>query len=140
VRILSSLVLILMLTVCARQPSYPQAPQEGSSIVIEAVSLEPEVPKFYSYRFHGKNISYFVLKTQGKVLSFLDACASCYPHKKGYRYDDGAVTCRYCNMKFPISKLEKGLGRCYPIKIEGTVENGKYLIPVSLLEGAADKF
>jgi energy-coupling factor transporter ATP-binding protein EcfA2 len=90
--------------------------------------------------FQGKSISYFVLKIDNKVSSFLDACASCYTHKQGYRYENGSVTCRYCNMKFPISKLEKGLGGCYPIKIEGRLDKGNYFIPVETLEKMADKF
>ena len=45
-----------------------------------------------------------------------------------------SVTCRYCNMKFPIYKLEKGLGSCYPIKIAGKTEQGKYLISLAALE------
>ncbi len=60
--------------------------------------------------------------------------------KQGYRPDDGVVTCRYCNMKFPIYKLEKGLGSCYPIRIAGRAENGNYLISLAELEGAAKLF
>jgi len=43
-------------------------------------------------------------------------------------------------MKFSLNKLEKGLGGCYPIKIEGRIENGKYLIPLASLEAEAGKF
>ncbi len=74
------------------------------------------------------------------IQSYLDACASCYHHKQGYRPDDGAVTCRYCNMKFSIYKLEKGLGSCYPIKIKGKAEKDKYMISHAVLEGAAKLF
>jgi uncharacterized membrane protein len=130
----------LLCSSCSHQPAYPSAEQSGSNIVIDAASLQPEVPKFYTYRFQGKNINYFVLTIQGRVSSFLDACASCYAHKQGYRCDDGAVVCRYCNMKFSVYKLEKGLGSCYPIKIEGRMENGKYLIPLAALEAEAGKF
>ena len=125
---------------CSRQPEYPQAPQSGPNIVIDAATLEPDVPTFYRYPFHGRNISYFALKIDGNVLSFLDACASCYGHRQGYRYEDGAVVCRYCSVRFPVYKLEKGLGSCYPLKIEGRMENGKYVIPVALLEAEAGRF
>ncbi|HEX9020309.1 MAG TPA: Fe-S-containing protein, partial [Nitrospirota bacterium] len=74
------------------------------------------------------------------VSSYLDACASCYIHKRGYEYKGGTVICRHCGTQFPVPKLEKGLGSCYPIKIEGRMENGKYLIPAATLEAAADKF
>ncbi len=74
------------------------------------------------------------------MVSFLDACASCYTHKRGYQSDEGRVTCRECGMKFSIHQLEKGLGSCYPINIEGRVEDGKYLIPVAALENAVAMF
>jgi uncharacterized membrane protein len=134
-----SLVLVLLAS-CSRQPSYPPPRQSGPDVIIEINELHPEDPKFYTYLYQGKSINFFVLKIQDKVLAFLDACVTCYPHKKGYRCEDGAVTCRYCNMKFSIYKLEKGLGSCYPIRIEGRMENGKYLIPVATLEKEADKF
>ena len=131
---------LLMCSSCSRQPSYPSAPQSAQDIIIDTEGLQPEVPKFYTYHFQGKNISYFLIKIDNKVNSFLDACASCYPHKKGYRCDDGSVTCRYCGMKFAIFKLEKGIGGCYPIKIEGIVGRGEYRISRKTLEDAADKF
>ncbi len=134
------LTALLLCSACSRQPVYPQAPQSGTDIVIDAAGLKSETPEFRTHRYLGKNISYFVIKIRGNVLSFLDACASCYSHKRGYRYADGSVTCRYCNMKFSIYQLERGLGSCYPIKIEGRMENGKYLIPLATLEAAADKF
>lgn len=102
--------------------------------------LKPEIPQFYTYRYNGKNISFFVLKLNERVVSFFDACASCYPHKRGYKYDDGSMVCRACNMRFSVYKLEKGLGGCYPIRLQGRTENGKYLISLALLEQEAGKF
>ena len=37
-------------------------------------------------------------------------------------------------------EVEKGIGSCAPIKLEGHVKDGKYFIPVSNIEGKADKF
>lgn len=125
---------------CSRQPHYAPAAQRGPDIVIETSTLAPDVPKFYRYSYQDRNINFFVIKINEEVSSFLDACASCYSHKQGYRCEDGAVICRYCGMKFPVYKLEKGLGSCYPIKIDGRMEHGKYLIPVASLEAATDKF
>jgi hypothetical protein len=52
---------------------------------------------------------------QDRVLSFLDACLSCYPRKLGYKYTDGYVVCRACDTTYSVFKLEKGIGGCYPI-------------------------
>jgi uncharacterized membrane protein len=81
-----------------------------------------------------------VLKINDKVLSFLDSCTSCYPSKRGYWVDDGHVTCRTCDVRFSLSDIEKGFGSCSPISVEGHLQDGKYLIPVSFLEEAVDKF
>ena len=132
--------LIFFLPACSKPPSYPSPQRVGADIVIDTSSLELEAPKFYTYRFQGKNINFFVIKMPDTILSFLDACQSCYPHKQGYRCNDKDVVCRYCNTRYPIGKLEKGLGNCYPIRIAGRMENAKYLIPAATLEQSADKF
>lgn len=133
-------LLAVVLSACARQPVYPPPALSGENAVVDTSDLKPDIPRFFAYPFQGKNISFFVIRMDHKVLSFLDACTSCYPHKKGYRCDDGAVTCRHCNMTYSIYKLEKGLGGCYPIKIEGRLENTKYFIPLATLRKAAYRF
>ncbi len=138
--VLTSALFYLLLVSCSRQTVYPPAPQRGTDVVIEVAALRLDVPNFYTYRTQGKNISFFLLKIQDKVLAFLDACASCYPHKQGFRYENGFVSCRCCAMQFPVAKLEQGIGGCYPIKLEGRIENGQFRIPVKSLEAAADKF
>ena len=137
---LISALFYLLLISCSRQTVYPSAPQSGTDVVIEVAALQSEVPKFYTYHYQGKNISFFLLKIQDRVLAFLDACASCHPHKRGFRYENGCVSCRYCAMQFPVAKLEQGIGGCYPIKLEGKLENGQFRVPVKSLEAAADKF
>jgi len=138
--ILSALLLTVSSSSCSRSRSYPAAQRTGSDIVVEISTMAPEVPKFFTYRFQGKNINFFVIKMADTTLSFLDACASCYPHKQGYSCEGNEVICRYCNTRYPLGKLDKGLGNCYPIKIEGRTVNGKYLIPAATLENFADKF
>jgi uncharacterized membrane protein len=125
---------------CARQHTYAAPTIIGPNAVIEISSLKTATPLFFTYQYQGKRINFFVLRLDSGVTSYLDACASCYHHQRGYRPDDGLVTCRYCNMKFPIYKLEKGLGSCYPVKIEGKAEEGKYLISLAVLESAAKMF
>jgi uncharacterized membrane protein len=133
-------VYLLTIVSCSTQPHYPIAEVSGQNVIVDPAVLQPGVPKFYSFLYHHKTINFFVLKIQDKVTSFLDACASCYSYKQGYRCEEGSVICRHCNMKFPVHKLEQGLGSCFPIKIEGKMENGKYLISTALLEAQADKF
>jgi uncharacterized membrane protein len=135
-----SAILLIISSSCSQQPGYPAPVRAGADVAIDVISLKPEIPVFYTYRYENRLISFFVLKSGDKILSFLDACATCYIHKRGYEYKDNVVTCRYCGTQYPISKLEKGLGGCYPIRIEGRMEHGKYLIPVSTLEATVNKF
>jgi len=138
-----AILVIIILTAaasCSRQPLYPAPPLSGSNVVIDVSTLAPEVPQFYTYRYGDKKVNFFILKVQGKVLAFLDACVSCYSKKRGYQEKDGYVVCRACDISFSVYKLEKGIGGCYPIKIEGKTENGQYLIPLKTLESKADKF
>ncbi len=132
--------LALLLAACSQQPVYPSPPISGRDAVINISMLKQEVPQFFTYRFAGKNISFFVLKLNDHVLSFFDACASCYPSKLGYRYKDGQMICRSCELNFSIHKLEQGIGGCFPIKIEGKMEKERYLIPLASLEAEAAKF
>lgn len=139
---LLTIVLLVSLVgpACTSRHSYAAPTIIGTNAVIDTASLKPETPLFFTYHYKGKLINFFVLRLDSGVTSYLDACASCYHHRQGYRPDDGSVTCRYCNMKFPIYKLEKGLGSCYPIKLAGKTENGKYLISLAALEDAAGMF
>lgn len=134
------LLLAALLFGCTRQSVYPAPPVSGADAVIDTAALTPDVPQFFTYQYQGRNISFFVISMDGKVVSFFDACASCYKHKQGYRWEENGVTCRYCGMKFPIYKLEKGLGGCYPIRLEGRIAEGKYRIPLASLEAEAGKF
>ena len=134
-------MLVIALTAsCSKQPLYPAPPLNGTNVSIEIASLPMEVPQFYTFRSGDKNVNFFVLRMKDKVLSFFDACITCYPSKRGYRYEDGYVICGACNTTYSIYKLEKGIGGCYPIRLEGKTETGRYLIPVSALERMASKF
>ena len=132
---------ILFLASCAKQPVYSEPEQIGSEVVININSLKSGVPEFFTYHYtKGKKINFFVVNIDGRILSFFDACERCYPKKLGYRPDNGNVVCRACNIRFPLSEIEKGVGSCAPIKLEGHIKDGKYLIPVSNIEVKADKF
>jgi len=134
------ITVLLFLSACSRQPSYPEPPRTGREVAVDIGTLRPEIPVFFTYHYRGKKINFFVVKVDEKILSFLDACARCYPAKKGYRCENGALICRECSVSYSITGIEKGVGSCVPIRIAGSLRNGKYLIPLSVLEGMVDKF
>ncbi len=125
---------------CSRQAPYPAPPQQGADIVIDVESLSVDTPRFFTYRYQDRNISFFVLKLPTGVSSYLDACITCYPKHLGYECKEGYVHCRACDMNYSVYKLEKGIGGCYPIRIEGRMESGTYRIAVAELQKHAGKF
>jgi len=125
---------------CSSQQRFPSPPMKGEDVVIPVASLPPEVPQFYSLRTKGKDVNFFVIRLQDRVLSFLDACLTCYPRKLGYAYKDDYVVCRACDTSYSIYKLDKGIGGCYPIRIEGAQEGTSYHIARSALDRHAGKF
>ena len=98
------------------------------------------MPVFFTYSYKRRNINFFVLKHDGKVLSFLDACARCYPERLGYRFEGGRFICRECKMGYSVEDIEKGAGSCHPIRLKGELRDGVYRIPLSEIEKHADKF
>ena len=133
-------ILIFSLASCSQQPTYSPPPQAGPDVIIKTDQILPETPLFFTYRQGTKSINFFVIKIQGKVQSFLDACMTCYPKKKGYRSEDDTVVCRACDQRFSVHTLEKGIGGCYPIKLPGREKKGTYFISIAAIEAQADKF
>jgi uncharacterized membrane protein len=135
-----SCVVLLLLTSCSKEQGFHEARRTGEYVVVDVSELPPETPQYLTYQVKGKKVNFFVIKIGGRVLSYLDACASCYPNKKGYRFDKGHFTCRECNVRYSVPDMEKGMGRCFPIRVEGFLRDGKYVIPAAGLETVADKF
>ena len=134
------LVVLASLASCSSQQRFPSPPVQGDSIVVSLASLPLEVPQFYSYRTKGTLVNFFIIRMQDRVLSFLDACLTCYPRKLGYASHEGFVVCRACDTHYSIYKLEKGIGGCFPIRIEGIREGDSYRIARSTFDRHSAKF
>jgi len=130
-------ILCLVLCSCARKPVYPVAPFERGSVRIELSALSEKKPVFYTFREgKEKGINFFVLKLNGEVQSYFDACAKCYPKKKGYRQAGDRLDCRACDVTYSVYDLKEGIGSCYPIRLKGRIEAGSYVIDrEDLLQG-----
>lgn len=120
------IVIALVLGGCAKKPSYPEAPVSGELIRLDIP--DSPGPVFYSYTHEGRRIDFFLVKVNGRVESYLDACRKCYPKKLGYRPDGGRVLCRACGIRFPLDKLREGEGSCQPIALKGRLAGDSYVI------------
>lgn len=132
--------LVSVLPACSRQPDYETPVRIGPDVAVDLSKLKDNRPLFFAYHYKGKKINFFIVKIGDTVMSFLDACNSCYPYKRGYIYDNGMLVCRYCNEKYRMDEIATGIGSCYPIKLPGRVQDGRYLISVLILEKNASRF
>ena len=135
-----SAMLLIMAAACSRLPSYPPPLVTGGQAVIKGAELAEGAPRFFSYHFRKKTVNFFVVKNKGKISAYLDACNKCYIHKMGYQAGNGTVTCRYCNQVYGVKELDKPMGSCWPIKLQGVQRGGEYLIPLSEIKNGTSKF
>jgi uncharacterized membrane protein len=134
------LLLALGVIACARQPEYEPPPKVGHDVVIDISGLKPGAPVFYTHHYKKKKISFFVVKIGDTVMSFLDACNTCYRYRRGYKFENGLLVCLYCKEKYSIEQIAIGTGNCFPIQLAGSVQDGKYRISLSILESKANRF
>lgn len=120
--------IILILSACSNGHVYQEAPFNDSKLIIDTNILEEGIPVFYTLRHNGRHINYFILKTGNDVQSYFDACAKCYPQKKGFRYEDRGLVCNLCNVRHSIHTLKEGEGSCYPMKLKGILKGNVYEI------------
>ncbi len=118
----------VLLLSCARKPVYPVAHADSSGVRISLEELSDGRPVFHTFYNGSRGINYFVVRLGESVESYFDACGKCYPKRLGYRFEGGRLSCRTCDIKYPLDNLKDGIGSCYPIKLPGRIESGFYLI------------
>ena len=138
-RTVLALAVVMLLFACAKKEAYPEAAYYGSGVRIKLDMLPEGKPVFFTFYSQEKGINYFVIRMHDHVESYFDACAKCYPGKRGYAYDGDKLICRVCDVRYPLDKLKDGIGSCYPIKLAGKVEAGFYLIDADALRDG-DKY
>ncbi len=135
------MMLALSLSSCNRMPAYGKAPLDGrGDVAIDVKTLRRKVPVFYSFELGGRRIDFFLIKVNGDIRSYFDACAMCYPKKLGYRIEGGNIVCRACNLTYTADELKTGKGSCHPIALEGHVEKGFYIITKGAIKAGANYF
>ncbi len=127
-KIVFALIAVLFLFSCAKKPVYPEARFDGGNVRIALNDLQEKKPVFFTFHAGDKRINYFVVKVDGAVQSYFDACAKCFPKKAGYRLERSRVICRTCAVRYEVEDLKDGIGSCYPIKLPGRLLGETYII------------
>jgi uncharacterized membrane protein len=119
---------VFLFSACSKKPVYPEAPFDGNNIRIELSAIPEKKPVFFTYSAGGEKINFFLLRRDGKIESYFDACGKCYPQKLGFKLEGDHVVCRACNVRYHIDDLKEGIGSCYPIRLKGRVEGNTFVI------------
>ena len=127
-RISILLSLVLLFSACSKKPVYPEAPFDGDSIRIELAVIPEKSPVFFTFTKDNRKINFFLLRRNGNIESYFDACGKCYPRKLGFSLEQDRVVCRACDVSYRLDDLKEGIGSCYPIKLEGRVEGKTFVI------------
>ncbi|MEJ2697077.1 MAG: Fe-S-containing protein [Candidatus Sulfobium sp.] len=129
-------VLATLLLSCSKSIPYHDLPFDGQSVSIDITGVRENQPEFYSVVVDGKKLSFFIVRINGEIQSYFNACARCYPRKLGFNPDGGDMRCRSCNAKYPLDELKEGIGSCCPIRLKGIEKKNTYVIArESLLKG-----
>lgn len=133
--ILTSL-LVMLLTGCTKQaPEHPLVVPQGDFIKISVKDVYDGCVHFYTYRYHDKNINFFVRTDgRGKFHTHYDACYSCYKYKRGFRIAGSDLLCIACNLKYSLYETAWDfIGPCAPILLRSKVKNEFIVIKLSVI-------
>jgi uncharacterized membrane protein len=119
---------LFILFTCSKAADYPEAPFDGSNVTIDIRMLKDGIPVFYTFKHGGEKINYIILRIGDDIQAYYDACAECYPRKRGFRYEDGSLICNVCNVEHAMHTLKEGKGSCYPFKLAGQIRGNVYEI------------
>lgn len=124
---------LLTLASCSSRSTYSAPPVRDGVVTVKTSEIAEGKPVFYSIDIGGEKINFFIVRIDGKIESYLDACRKCYPYRKGYRIDGTALECVYCGVHYPLKELKEGLGSCSPVILHGGQEGGEYRISVETI-------
>lgn len=127
---------LLHLTGCAKQaPEHPLVVPQGDVIKILVKDVYDGCVHFYTYKYNGKNINFFVrTDSKGKFHTHYDACYSCYKYKRGFRIAGADLLCIACNLKYSLYEaVWDFIGPCSPILLRSKVKKGFIVIKLSVI-------
>jgi hypothetical protein len=117
--------ILLLCAGCANKPSFSDAFFTEGQFEIRSSDIIEGTPLFFKTI---EGISFFVIKVNGHVGSYFNACSRCYTSKKGFRVEKSRLICRVCNVGYPFDSLDTGIASCFPLILHGANINGSYII------------
>lgn len=122
---------------CSKQaPEHPLVAPQESVIKLSVNDVNDGFVHFYTYKYNGKNINFFVrTDSRGKLHTHYDACYSCYKYKLGFRITGSDLLCIACNLKYSLYEdVWDFIGPCSPILLRSKVKKGFLIIKLSVIQ------
>ncbi len=119
------LFLLSILISCAEEQAFQHVSPVDDEMVISHDKPDG-IPDFYRTEINGKRIDFFVVRLNGGARVFLNRCRKCFNSGLGFRFEDGLIRCRACNVTYPVKEISRGMGSCYPIPVKSRSE-GRYI-------------
>ncbi len=130
------LIAAVFLCSCESHSVYSRASFDGNKSEIDISTLKENQPEFYSVVIDGKTVNFFLIRVNGEIQSYFDACRECFRKKLGFRFNDGFIQCKACGAKYPPGTLKEGIGSCCPIQLKGALQDNRFIIArEALIEG-----
>lgn len=111
---------------CVDKPQFLTADFSSGEFSINEAELIEGMPLFFKTNIY--DISFFIIKKNGHISSYLNACQKCYSSKKGFSVEKDHIVCRVCDIRYPMNALDVGIGSCFPIVLRGFTKDGRYII------------
>jgi len=128
---------LLLLVGCSRKaPEHRVVFPEGDWVKIPLSAVNDGGVHFYTYRWEGKNINFFVRTDGGgRLQAHFDACYSCFKYKLGYVREDDRVVCIACRIGYRLEDIVWDyIGACAPISLGSRIAGERLAIRRALLE------
>ncbi len=122
---------------CKKTSPYTPVTFSDNEFVVNTELLIEKKPVFYKFAVKEREISFFIVKVNGEVLSFFNLCRACKGSGvAGYRGESEHIACKTCKIIIPYEGLHSGVGNCIPFTLEGRASDGTYVIKKeSILKG-----
>ncbi len=122
------LITAIFLCACESHSAYRRAPFDGNKSEIDISNFKENEPEFYSVVLDGQTVNFFLIRINSEIQSYFDACRECFRKKLGFRFNEGCIQCKACNVKYPPEALKEGIGSCAPIHLKGSLQENRYII------------
>jgi len=120
-----------LLAGCQRQaPEHPPVTAQGDRIAIRLATVNDGGVHFFTYKYAGKNINFFVRTDgTGKLQAHFDACYSCFKYKLGYVREGNQVVCIACRIGYNLDDvIWDYIGACAPINLKSRIADHHLVI------------